>query len=91
MSLSELEAAIQVDPELVRLDEQKSAIAVLTNQTNLCLEQESVLFVNAGIGSAVAISSSFVPFPELVKRDGRWLKDAFGRGNPRLHRTTGGG
>src|SRR5271166_3066518 len=37
--LSELEAAIQVDPELVRLDQQKNAIAVLTNQTNLRLEQ----------------------------------------------------
>ena len=74
VSLSELEAAIQVDPELVRLDQQKNAIAVLTNQTNLRLEQESVAFVNAGIGSAAAINSSFVPFPELVERDGRWLK-----------------
>src|SRR5271166_1238836 len=73
--LSELEAAIQVDPELVRLDQQKNAIAVLTNQTNLRLEQESVVFVNAGIGSAAAINSSFVPFPELVERDGRWLKE----------------
>src|SRR6202521_3394962 len=74
VSLSELEAAIQVDPELVRLDQQKNAIAVLTNQTNFRLEQESVVFVNAGIGSAAAINSSFVPFPELVERDGRWLK-----------------
>ena len=74
VSLSELEAAIQVDPELVRLDQQKNAIAVLTNQTNLRLEQESVVFVNAGIESATAINSSFVPFPELVERDGRWLK-----------------
>ena len=74
VSLSELEAAIQVDPELVRLDQQKNAIAVLTNQTNLRLEQESVAFINAGIGSAAAINSSFVPFPELVERDGRWLK-----------------
>src|SRR5271165_2912716 len=73
--LSELEAAIQVDPELVRLDQQKNAIAVLTNQTNLRLEQESVVFVNAGIGSAAAINSSFVPFPEVVERDGRWLKE----------------
>ena len=91
VSLSELEAAIQVDPELVRLDQQKNAIAVLTNQTNLRLEQESVAFVNAGIGSAAAINSSFVPFPELVERDGRWLKDAIGRRNPRLYRTTVGG
>src|SRR5271165_4169219 len=75
VSLSELEAAIQVDPELVRLDQQKNAIAVLTNQTNLRLEQESVVFVNAGIGSAAAINSSFVPFPELVEGDGRWLKE----------------
>ena len=52
----------------------KNAIAVLTNQTNLRLEQESVAFVNAGIESAVAISSSFVPFPELVEADRRWLK-----------------
>ena len=74
VSLSELEAAIQADPELVRLDQQKNAIAVLTDQTNLRLEQESVVFVNAGIGSAAAINSSFVPFPELVERDGRWLK-----------------
>ena len=74
VSLSELEAAIQADPELVRLDQQKNAIAVLTNQTNLRLEQESVAFVNAGIESAAAINSSFVPFPELVERDGRWLK-----------------
>jgi len=74
VSLSELEGAIQVDPELVRLDQQKNAIAVLTNQTNLRLEQESVVFVNAGIGSTAAINSSFVPFPELVERDGRWLK-----------------
>ena len=73
--LSELEAAIQVDPELVRLDQQKNAIAVLTNQTNLRLEQKSVVFVNAGIGSTAAINSSFVPFPELVERDGRWLKE----------------
>ena len=75
VSLSELEAAIQVDPELVRLDQQKNAIAVLTNQTNLRLEQESVAFVNAGIESAAAIDASFVPFPELVERDGRWLKE----------------
>ena len=74
VSLSELEAAIQVDPELVRLDQQKNAIAVLTNQTNLRLEQESVVFVNAGIESAAAINSSFVPFTGLVKSDGRWLK-----------------
>jgi conjugative relaxase-like TrwC/TraI family protein len=74
VSLSELEVAIQVDPELVRLDQQKNAIAVLTNQTNLRLEQESVAFVNAGIESAVAINTSYVPFPELVERDGRWLK-----------------
>jgi len=74
VSLSELEAAIQVDPELVRLDQQKNAIAVLTNQTNLRLEQESVVFVTAGIGSAAAINSSFVPFPELVEADRRWLK-----------------
>src|SRR6202162_3675319 len=75
VSLSELEVAIQCDPELVRLDQQKNAIAVLTNQTNLRLEQESVVFVNAGIGSAAAINSSFVPFSELVERDGRWLKE----------------
>ncbi|HXO92761.1 MAG TPA: MobF family relaxase, partial [Candidatus Acidoferrum sp.] len=75
VSLSELEAAIQADPELVRLDQQKNAIAVLTNQTNLRLEQESVVFVNAGIESTAAINSSFVPFPELVERDCRWLKE----------------
>ena len=75
VSLSELEAAIHVDSELVRLDQQKNAIAVLTNQTNLRLEQESVVFVNAGIGNATAINSSLVPFPELVERDGRWLKE----------------
>src|ERR1700736_4419967 len=74
VSLSELEAAIQVDQELVRLDQQKNAIAVLTDQTNLRLEHESVVFVNAGIGSAATINSSFVPFPELVHTDGRWLK-----------------
>jgi hypothetical protein len=73
VSLSELEAAIQADPELVRLDQQNNAIAVLTNQTNLHLEQESVAFVNAGVESVAAINSSFVPFPELVERDGRWL------------------
>src|SRR6202521_2190755 len=75
VSLSEVKAAIQADPELVRLDQQTNAIAVLTNQTNLRLEQESVVFVNAGIESAAAINSSFVPFPELVERDGRWLKE----------------
>jgi hypothetical protein len=77
VSLSELEAAIQVDPELVRLDQQKNAIAALTNQTNLRLEQESVAFVNAGIGSAASIHSSFVPFPELTERDERWIKEQF--------------
>src|SRR4029077_16086690 len=66
VSLPELEAAIQADPELVRIDQQKNAIAVLTDQTNLRLEQESVAFVNAGVGIAVPINSSFVPFPELV-------------------------
>src|SRR6266404_520694 len=74
VSLPELEAAIQADPELVRLDQQKNAIAVLTDQTNLRLEQESVAFVNAGVGIAAPINSSFVPFPELVEDDGRWLK-----------------
>ena len=33
-----------------------------------------MVFVNAGIGSAATINSSFVPFAELVERDGRWLK-----------------
>src|ERR1700719_750033 len=94
VSLSEVEAAIQVDPELVRLDQQKNAIAVLTNQTNLRLEQESVVFVNAGIGSAATINSSFVPFPELVERDGRSLKefhagvDAAGKSHVLLAPTT---
>jgi len=74
VSLPELEAAIQADPQLVRLDQQKNAIAVLTDQTNLRLEQESVAFVNAGVGIAAPINSSFVPFPELVEDDGRWLK-----------------
>jgi non-homologous end joining protein Ku len=36
----------------------KNAIAVLANQTNLRLEQESVVFVNAGIESTAAINSS---------------------------------
>ena len=64
LELSELEAAIQVDQELVRLDQQKNAIAVLTNQTNLRLERESVAFVNAGIENVTPIHSSFVPFPD---------------------------
>ena len=90
MSLSELEAAIQADPELVRLDQQNNAIAVLTNQTNLHLEQESVAFVDAGVESVAAINPSFVPFPDLVESDGRWL-DVQSWRYPRLHRTTGGG
>jgi conjugative relaxase-like TrwC/TraI family protein len=75
VSLSELEAAVQADPELVRLDQQTNAMRVLTDKLNLRQEQESVAFVNAGIGSAGAINSSFVPFAELVERDGRWLKE----------------
>jgi hypothetical protein len=74
VSLSELEAAIQADSELVRLDQQKNAIAVLTDQTNLRLERESVAFVNSGVENAAPINSSFVPFPELVEDAGRWLK-----------------
>jgi len=72
--LSELESAIQADPELVRLDQQTSAMAILTDQTNFRLEQDSVTFVNSGIGAAAPINASFVPFRELVQRDGRWLK-----------------
>jgi ATP-dependent exoDNAse (exonuclease V) alpha subunit len=34
-----------------------------------------VVFVNAGIESTAGINSSFVPFPELVECDGRWLKE----------------
>src|SRR5215472_1098809 len=72
--LSELESAIQADPEVVRLDQQMNAMAILTDQTNFRLEQDSVAFVNSGIGAAAPINASFVPFPELVEDDGRWLK-----------------
>jgi hypothetical protein len=74
VSLPELEAAIQADPELVSIDQQKNAMRVLTDRTNLGQEKESVAFVNAGVGTAKPITESFVPFPELVHTDGRWLK-----------------
>src|SRR5271165_2112093 len=74
VGLSELEALVQADPEIVRLDQQTNAMAILTDRTNFRLEQESVAFVNSGIGAAAAINSFFVPFGELVQRDGRWLK-----------------
>jgi hypothetical protein len=35
VSLPELEAAIQADPELVSIDQQKNAMRVLTDRTNL--------------------------------------------------------
>src|SRR4029077_5986333 len=74
VSLPELEAAIQTDPELVSIDQQKNAMRVLTDRTNLGQEKESVAFVNSGVGIAAPINSSFLPFPELVHTDGRWLK-----------------
>src|SRR4029077_9555506 len=74
VSLPELEAAIQADPELVSIDQQKNAMRVLTDRTNLGQEKESVAFVNAGVGTAMPITESCVPFPELVHADGRWLK-----------------
>jgi conjugative relaxase-like TrwC/TraI family protein len=79
VSVSALETAIQADPEIIRLDEQKNAMRVLTDQTNLRQEQESVEFVNAGIGTAEPIAASYVPFSELVQTDGRWLEVNSGR------------
>ena len=43
VSLPELEAAIQADQELVRLDQQKNAMAILTDRANLAQEEQSVL------------------------------------------------
>jgi hypothetical protein len=74
VSLSELEAAIEADPELVRLDHQNNAMRVLTDKTNLAQEEHSVAFVNSTIDSRPPINAAFVPFPELVYTDGRWLK-----------------
>ena len=71
VSLSELEAAIQVDPELVRLDQQKNAIARThqpdkppprTGERGVCQCRHRNV--------QPPINSSFVPFPELV--DTRW-------------------
>jgi AAA domain len=72
VSLPELEAAIQADPELVSIDQQKNAMRVLTDRTNLGQEKESVAFVNAGVGTAKPITESFVPFPELVHTVDEW-------------------
>src|SRR5271166_734908 len=80
VSLSELEAAIQADTELVRLDDQANAMRILTDRTNLAQEQESVAFVNSMIGTRDPINAAFVPFSELVERDGAWLRIDAARG-----------
>jgi cysteine sulfinate desulfinase/cysteine desulfurase-like protein len=43
VTLSELEAAIQADTELVRLDHQNNAMRVLTDKTNLAQEERASL------------------------------------------------
>ena len=80
VSLSGLEAAIQADTELVRLDDQANAMRILTDRTNLAQEQESVAFVNSTIGTRDPINAAFVPFSELVERDGAWLRIDAARG-----------
>src|SRR5271157_274527 len=80
VSLSGLEAAIQADTELVRLDDQANAMRILTDRTNLAQEQESVAFVNSMIGTRDPINAAFVPFSDLVERDGAWLRIDAARG-----------
>src|SRR5271157_304125 len=80
VSLSGLEAAIQADTELVRLDDQANAMRILTDRTNLAQEQESVAFVNSTIGTRDPINAAFVPFSDLVERDGAWLRIDAARG-----------
>ena len=58
VSLSELEAAIQADTELVRLDQQENAMAILTDRANLAQEEQSVAFVNSTVGTRKPITMS---------------------------------
>jgi len=74
VTLGELEAAIRVDPGIVRLDQTQNAMATLTDRTNLLQEKESVAFVDVGIESRAAINPGFVPFANLVEQDGKWLR-----------------
>src|SRR6516164_8874661 len=80
VSLSELEAAIQADTELVRLDQQKNAMAILTDRANLAQEEQSVAFVNSTVGTRKPINHEFVPFPDLIEKDGQWLRVNAARG-----------
>ena len=80
VSLSELEAAIQADTELVRLDQQKNAMAILTDRANLAQEEQSVAFVNSTVGTRKPINHEFVPFPDLIEKDGQWLRINASRG-----------
>ena len=54
VSLSELEAAIQADPELVSSTSKRTPCASSLTSTNLRQEKESVAFVNAGVGTCKA-------------------------------------
>src|ERR1700741_711627 len=74
VTLEQLTAAIQADPELVRLDQARNAMAILSDRANLAQERESVAFVNAGVGVRRAINDQFLPFPDLVEKDGRWVR-----------------
>jgi ATP-dependent exoDNAse (exonuclease V) alpha subunit len=55
-------------------------MAVLTDQTNLRQEKESVAFVNSTVGTRKPINLEFVPFPELIEKDGQWLRINAARG-----------
>jgi phage/plasmid primase-like uncharacterized protein len=74
VTLSELEAAIRADPEIVRLDQMQNAMAMLTDRTNFLHEKQSVAFVDAGIEFRAAINPEFVPFTDLVEQEGKWLR-----------------
>ena len=80
VSLSELEVAIQADTELVRLDQQENAMAILTDRANLAQEEQSVAFVNSTVGTRKPINHEFVPFPDLIEKDGQWLRVNAARG-----------
>src|SRR5260370_42713109 len=74
LSLSGLEAATQGDTELVRLDQLGNGMRVLTDRTNLAQEQQSVALVNSTVGTQRPINHAFVPFPDLIEREGAWLR-----------------
>src|ERR1700756_3105874 len=74
VTLEQLTAAIQADPELVRLDQASNAMAILSDRANLAQERESVAFVNDKVGARAPINDQFLAFPDLVERHGRWVR-----------------